>query len=277
MENGQPKISIVTPSYNQGIFLEETIQSVLNQDYSNLEYIIIDGGSTDNSIDIITKYQHRLAYWESNKDRGFGHAINKGFSRASGDIFCWLNSDDLLLPDALRLIGNYFCSYSNVGLVFGNRHIIDAKSALRRKRDYFFYFPGQFKYGKTLPQECTFWRREVHEQVGGLDENLKFAIDFDLWCRISKVATVRHIPFYLGAFREQPLSKSATLEKIGIDERRSIVLKYYRRQPADYTFRVVHFLLGFMRRLYRLVGVSAIKRFLIGKRIRFSVMKKENL
>jgi glycosyltransferase involved in cell wall biosynthesis len=262
-----PKISVITPSFNQGEFIEETIKSVLSQGYPSLEYIVIDGGSTDNSVEVITKYENSLSYWVSEKDKGFGDAINKGFSRATGDILCWLNSDDLFLPGALLAVGKYFEKNKDTGLIFGDRHIIDTKSNLMYKRDYFFYFPNQLKFGKALPQECTFWRREVLLRAGPLDEQLKFAIDFDLWCRISMISTIRHIPLYLGAFREQPLSKSSTITKTGIEERDRIILKYFRKIPSAFQFRLFHLVLGVTRRIFKFTGINTLKRRMILNKI----------
>jgi len=122
------KISIITPSYNQGQFLEETIISVLNQDYPNLEYIIIDGGSTDKSVEIIKKYEKYLTYWVSEKDRGQTHAINKGFIKSSGSILNWLNSDDLLVPGAINSVSKAFSKHSEADFCFGDFSIIDTQS-----------------------------------------------------------------------------------------------------------------------------------------------------
>jgi glycosyltransferase involved in cell wall biosynthesis len=255
-----PRISVITPSYNQGLFLEETIMSVLNQAYPNLEYIIMDGGSTDNSVDIIKKYASQLTYWESEKDRGFGHAINKGFEKATGEIVCWLNSDDLFLPGTLTIVAKYFNANADVDLVFGNRHVIDKDSKFLYTRDYFFYLPGQLKFGKTFPQECTFWRRKVFSETGKLDENLKYTIDLDLWCRISKAGRIRHIPFYLGAFRNQPQSKSSTIAHIGEEEKRSVITKYFNRYPGKLQMNLFQMMFGMMRRCYRAVGLTRIKK-----------------
>ncbi|MBL0744028.1 glycosyltransferase family 2 protein [Chryseolinea lacunae] len=259
--NAWPKISIVTPSYNQGKFLEETILSVLSQEYPNLEYIIIDGGSTDQSVEIIRQYADRLSYWESERDRGFGHAINKGFSRATGEILCWLNSDDVLLPGALLTVGKYFARHADVGLVFSDRHVIGEQSDLLFKRKYFFYLPGQLRFAKTLPQECTFWRRTAFDKAGPyLNEELKFAIDLELWCRLSKVTTFRHIPLFLGAFRDQPLSKSTTLLDLGRTERQAIIAKYFERYPSQLALKVYQAWLTTLRRVYRLLGIESWKR-----------------
>ena len=122
------KISIVTPSYNQSPYLEKTIQSVLNQNYPNLEYIIMDGGSTDGSVDIIKKYSKFITYWESNPDKGQADAIYRGFERASGDIIAWINSDDFYLDGALKAVGNYFSKYPSIEWLAGNGIIVDEDS-----------------------------------------------------------------------------------------------------------------------------------------------------
>ena len=261
MDEALPKISIVTPSFNQGMFLEETIQSVLSQQYPNLEYMIIDGGSNDNSVNIIKQYAPRLSYWESERDRGFGHAINKGFARAKGSIVCWLNSDDVLLPGALLTVGKYFAKHPEVGLVFGDRHIINDQSKLLSKRKYFFYLPGQLRFAKTLPQECTFWRRTAFEEAGAyLNEELKFAIDLELWCRLSKVARFKHIPFFLGSFRDQPQSKSSTLLELGRTERQRIVRQYFNNYPSPLGLKMYQLWLTTLRRFYRALGFETWKR-----------------
>jgi glycosyltransferase involved in cell wall biosynthesis len=146
------KISIITPSFNQGKFIEETIQSVFSQEYTNLEYIIIDGNSTDNSIDIIQKYSEQLSYWISEKDHGQAAAINKGFNIASGDIIGWLNSDDILLPGALDKISNAFISHPDIDVVYGDYFFIDENSKILLKKK---EIPVDFKimlYGKDLTQ-----------------------------------------------------------------------------------------------------------------------------
>lgn len=256
-----PKISLITPSFNQGKFLRDTITSVLSQGYPTLEYIIIDGGSNDDSVDIIREYAPRLTYWESEKDNGFGHAINKGMARATGDIVGWLNSDDVLLPGALLTVGKYFQKHPDVGLVFGDRHVINERSELMFRRKYFFYMPGQFRFAKTLPQECTFWRKKTFDAVGGrLNEELRFAIDLDLWCRLSRITTIRHIPFFLGAFRDQPLSKSATLLDVGLHERKNIITRYFKRYPSPVALKIFQLWLGFLRKLFRATGLEAWKR-----------------
>src|SRR5215831_15323038 len=159
-----PRISIVTPSYNQGEFLEQTILSVLDQKYSNLEYIIIDGGSTDNSIDIIKKYARHLAYWTSEPDRGAADAIAKGFAKATGEIMAYLNSDDIYMPGALEAAAERL-SNANADLVYGNAEWIDpAGSRIAERRQTPFSGLGYLYGGFDLQQPTTFWKRDMFDK-----------------------------------------------------------------------------------------------------------------
>lgn len=208
-----PLVSIVTPSFNQGQFLEETILSVLRQDYPNIEYIIIDGGSTDGSIDIIQKYQDRLAYWVSERDRGQAHAINKGFAKARGSVMNWLCSDDILEPSMVSISMHYMFKYPNVGLTYGDRVRIDAKGNIYSLQRYPAFKPYFLRWGFSIPQETVLFRRELFEAVGRIDESLQMAMDFDLWCRLSKVSSVLHIPAFLGRFRAHIFNKSSVFSR----------------------------------------------------------------
>ena len=176
-----PKISIVTPNYNYGRFLEETIRSVLLQGYPNLEYIIIDGGSTDNSVEIIKKYEPWLAYWVSEPDRGQSDAINKGFKKATGDILGWINSDDLYLPGALRRVALMFAK-TGCDILSGNTVYLENGCRSVKKR------PTLFSVGKMLrtyrspaPQPSTFWLRECWDMYGPLDVHLHYRMDWALF------------------------------------------------------------------------------------------------
>lgn len=184
-----PKISIVTPSYNQGSFLEKTIQSVLNQNYPNLEYIIVDGGSKDNSVEIIKKYENHIHYWVSEKDNGQSDAINKGFSKATGEIYYWINSDDYLVPNILKKVGEYNWE-KNVGLLVGIGSIIDLKGNILYTPSYYepiiteklFEWTG----GKDFMQPACFFSKQAWEDCGPLNKSLYFCMDVDLWINISK-------------------------------------------------------------------------------------------
>jgi len=203
-----PKITIVTPSFNQAEFLERTILSVINQDYLNLEYIIVDGGSTDGSIDIIKKYESHLAYWISESDNGQSHAINKGFKKATGDIYNWLNSDDILYPGVLKIIADYYQRTPQIHVYFGDRIIINCKDDIIGINEGPSFKNWESKYYLKIPQEATFFTRDIWEKVDGLDEELHYTMDVDLWRRFLKHSRFKHIPYFIGAYREHDLSKS---------------------------------------------------------------------
>jgi len=197
-----PKVTIITPSYNQARYLEATIRSVLEQDYPNLEYIIIDGGSNDGSVEIIQKYADKLAYWVSEKDRGQTDAINKGFARASGEILAWLNSDDTFQPGAVREAVDYLNTHPNSGMVYGDAMFINADGEVIGR------FPGaQTDYRKLrqgyvhVAQQASFFRAALWKQVGPLDPTFYFAMDYDLWVRLARVSKLDYLPRWWANFR----------------------------------------------------------------------------
>ncbi len=178
------KLSIITPSYNQGQFLEQTIDSVLSQGYAHLEYIIIDGGSTDQSVEIIKKYQKHLAYWVSEPDRGQTHAINKGLSRATGEVFNWINSDDYYEPNTFKRLASHFLDPS-VLVVCGIGNIIEADGTFVRKSrgsDVYESLSKTIGWAR-MDQPETFFRRSVLDEIGLLDERLHFLMDRDIWIK----------------------------------------------------------------------------------------------
>ncbi len=207
----QPLVSIVTPSFNQAQFLEKTIQSVLSQSYRNIEYIVVDGGSTDGSREIIERYADRLRAWISEPDNGQSDAINRGFRLASGGILAWLNSDDTYLPDAVEQAVAYLNAHPETGLVYGHAYYVDATGA--RIAEYpsgITNHKGLRRGVNTIPQQSTFFRRKVWEMVGPLDPSLFYAMDYDLWVRISAVTPIAYLPRPLAHFRIHDASKSRT-------------------------------------------------------------------
>ncbi|MCA1630481.1 MAG: glycosyltransferase, partial [Acidobacteria bacterium] len=185
-DNSLPRITVVTPSYNQAEFLEQTIRSVLLQDYPDLEYIIIDGGSSDGSVEIIKKYEGHFAYWCSEPDRGQSHAINKGFARATGRIMCWLNSDDFYLPGTLRFAAESLADGTGNSAIVGHalRVYADGRPPVKLEGKYENLTRLlQFWWGYEMHQPSIFWRREVFERVGLLDESQHYIMDFDYWVR----------------------------------------------------------------------------------------------
>jgi glycosyltransferase involved in cell wall biosynthesis len=202
-------VSIITPSYNQAKFLEATIRSVIEQDYPEFEYIIVDGGSTDGSVDIIKKYANHLAWWVSEKDKGHADALNKGFARAKGEIIAWLNSDDTYYPGAISDAVRVLQSNPQVGMVYGDADITDMDGKLigrfaSRQTNYRNLLRGSVH----IPQATTFFRAERYRQLGPLSLNLFFAFDYDLWVKISKVSQLLYIPRTWATFRLHEAGKS---------------------------------------------------------------------
>ncbi len=200
--NTQPLVSIVTPSYQQARYLEETIQSVINQDYPRIEYLVVDGDSTDGSQKIIQRYADRITWWVSEPDQGQTDAINKGFSHASGQVYAWLNSDDTYQPGAISQAVAYLLEHPEAGLVYGDCDFIDSsgkvigrfnaqQTSLRRLQ----------RGGVYIPQQAAFWRAELWKQVGPLDPSFYFAMDYDLWVRLAQVAEVHYTPQPWANFR----------------------------------------------------------------------------
>jgi FkbM family methyltransferase len=216
-----PKLSIVTPSYGQANFIERTINSVLNQEYPNLEYFIQDGGSTDGTVEVLKKNGHLLTGWKSEPDNGQSQAINRGFLNTSGEIMAWLNSDDLLLPGAINTVIEYFNQHPHIDVVYGNRLMIDDDDMEIGRWILPDHCEKTLAWADYIPQETLFWRRSIWEKAGGkIDESFQFAMDWDLLMRFYNVgATFGHIPQFLGAFRVHSQQKtSAEMDKIGLEE-----------------------------------------------------------
>ncbi len=252
-----PKISIVTPSYNQGQFLEDTIQSVLNQGYSNLEYIIIDGCSTDNSVEIIKKYADKLAYWVSEPDSGQSEAINKGFRRAGGEILAWINSDDVYYPGVLARIAKYFTNHSEIDFLFGYHDDIDENGRVFRKGTYLPYVPHAFRHGfAQICQPTSFWRRQVWEQCGPLDESIHLSMDYDLFCRVVKQGLcIRSIPIRVCQFRYHASSKSVMNKKEIRLLSKKLLVKYFPEISNPIVYSLAFFETLFFRAVRRVKRV----------------------
>jgi glycosyltransferase involved in cell wall biosynthesis len=185
------------------------MRSVLEQDYPSLEYVVIDGGSSDGSKAIIAKYARALAHWESAPDGGQTHALIKGFRHCAGEVLGWLCSDDLLLPGALRTVGEFFRSHPRVAAVYGDALWIDAEGGfLRPKKEIDFNRFVLLHDHNYVPQPSMFWRRSLYERVGGLDARFELAMDADLWERFSAVTRIAHIPAFLSCMRFHPQQKT---------------------------------------------------------------------
>jgi len=204
--NDYPKISIITPNFNGIRHLENTILSVLDQNYPNLEYIIIDGGSTDGSVELIEKYSNSIAYWESKPDNGLYHAIQKGFRKSTGEIMGWINSDDRFLSGSLFTISELFTLNKDVHWIQGYPVVIDDENRIVFHRpavgSKFFFYLKDFMNGSFIQQESTFWTRHLWEKAGGyISTEYKFAGDFELWIRFYHHETLYLTDAMLGAFR----------------------------------------------------------------------------
>ena len=222
-------ISLVTCSYQQGRYIGATISSVVAQDYPRLEYIVIDGGSNDDSVNIIKSYERSLAYWVSEPDRGQTDALIKGFCRATGEIQGWLCSDDLLLPGALEAINGFFQNNPEVNAVYGDALWIDGEGKFIRPKKEIKFNRFVFLYDHNyVPQPSMFWRSSLYNAVGGLDSRLNLAMDSDLWERFSARTKIAHLPRYLSCMRYYPDQKTRSMRQEG---RREDSLVRYRKKP----------------------------------------------
>jgi glycosyltransferase involved in cell wall biosynthesis len=226
-----PKISIVTPSYQQGQYLEETIRSVLRQGYPNLEYFVMDGGSTDRSVEIIRKYESWLTFWTSEPDGGQADAIGRGFQRATGEILAWINSDDYYEPGAFMRVGQRFAAQPDLVFANGDVNLVSEESQYRRRlfamRPSFFFAANYGQHG--WPQPGCFWRRAAYEQVGGIDSSLHFCMDKDLFIRLVKSGRSGRISGPpLANFRVHAQSKTSQLYELGQLETAALIKKYGR-------------------------------------------------
>ncbi|MGE0887032.1 MAG: glycosyltransferase family 2 protein [Blastocatellales bacterium] len=229
-----PKISIITPSYNQAQFLERTMLSVLGQNYPNLEYIVIDGGSTDGSVEIIKKYEHLLAYWVSERDRGQSHALNKGFERASGDIIGWLNSDDLYCAGAFKRVAEACQSQPDTDAWYGGIYIADSEDRILNALWPLDPDPAYTVFvGLDIHQQALFWRRELMERVGLTDESLHFAMDWDFIIRLLLAGRFQRIRHQLGVFRLHEAAKTTNQSDVGERDRRVLLERYAGHFPPS--------------------------------------------
>jgi glycosyltransferase involved in cell wall biosynthesis len=266
-----PKISIVTPSFNQGQYIEQTILSIINQGYPNLEYIIIDGGSTDNTVDIIKKYQRHISYWVSEPDRGQSDALNKGLAKCTGDIFNWINSDDYLEPNALFAVAKSFdedvdivCGYSRLFFDEGNATIMEHRTEL-------FPLLEQTIVEQRINQQGMFYKLAIARKLGGINTELHYVMDLELWWRYLSCygqERIKQIPNLLAHFRIHNMSKTGACDKKFRQEEASIwnhLLKQLRigKVWADYFETAVIYKCGTWK--FSAIKVNELKSQLANK------------
>ena len=252
----RPKVTIVTACLNSERYIKETIESVLAQTYPNIEYIVIDGQSTDSTPEIIRHYAERLSYWVSEPDTGMYQAINKGIRRATGQIVAYLNSDDVYPAHAVEKAVETFASHPGADAIYGDLDYIDDKSRILRRYRYpaFSYTCFVCMGYSSIPQPAAFWLASVHERVGFFDETLRMAADFDFFARIGRSGKIIHVPDVLALHRRH----GATLTHTGSDvNRREVELVRQRYVPSH--LRILQPLLG-------LAGTLRMKRLNLGGR-----------
>lgn len=264
-----PKISIVTPSLNQGKYIEATIRSVLDQNYPNLEYIIIDGGSTDETLEIIRRYKDGISVFVCEKDKGQSDAINKGFKRASGEIVGWLNSDDIYLPSTLFLIGTLFKKFPGSDWIVGSSIIMDSK--LKEVKT--FHYPKSKPctwveficnkyYGISLSQPPSFWSSRLIRAIGSLDTDLHYSFDYDMYCNAAFHGyrpCCMDIP--LAAIRHHPESKTSKGFLPFRKEQLITVNKYMGRCPDKERYKLIWYRRYLMSRIIKLRIVGYARRY----------------
>ena len=230
-----PKISIVTPSFNQGRFLEETIQSILSQNYPNLEYVIVDGGSSDNSVEIIKKYSDRLHFWISEKDDGHGDAISKGFLHTSGEIMAWLNSDDKYTPWSLQIVSRIFTLFPHVNWIVGFNSWWSADGVMthasRVPKNIYDFLLGNYAW---IQQESVFWRRTLWEKAGAyIGTEYKFMVDGELWTRFFLHEDLYSVDCILGGYRSHSNNRATQNYDSCLREMHRAVLRMREKCSSD--------------------------------------------
>lgn len=284
----KPLVSIITPSFNQGAYIEETINSVLDQGYPNVEYIVVDGGSTDNTLDILRKYDQKIT-WLSEKDNGQADAINKGIRMTEGKIVAWLNSDDVYLPGAIQRVVDCFHQHPNIKMVYGKSHFIDTNGKIVGRyptEPFDFERLAMFNF---ICQPSAFFKRDAFDDVGKLNLGLHYVLDYDLWIRIAQKFKVKYLPEFLSSYRLHETSKTVAYDhalrnhKEGLDT----ALKYYNWAPANRVYGYYYHLiepklpqfLGKFRILTIVLGLllSMVKYLQLNKGIRYADVKALSL
>ncbi len=241
--DGWPRITVVTPSFNQGEFIEATLRSVLDQNYPNLEYLVLDGGSTDDSAAIIKRYAPHLTYWHSRKDAGQADALRTGFAMATGDILCWLNSDDIFLPGALRTVGALFRRHHRTDVIYGNRLVIDRDGKVIDRHIWPWHLMAAHWWtGQPLAQECCFFRRAIYQRVGGIDASKFFIMDYDLFFRMWRAGKFRKTMEFLGCIRQHETTKGTRHLDVWQRELGEARERFGLREPGYFAVRMLNWI-----------------------------------
>ena len=228
-----PRISIVTPSYNQGAYIEATVRSVLMQRYPDVEYVVMDGGSKDDTMQRLEPYRAQLAHLQSAPDGGQSAAIADGFSRTTGEIMAYLNSDDILLPGALHFVADYFRRHPEVDFIYSHRAVMDENGRVIGHWILPRHSSHLMRRWDLIPQETCFWRRRLFERAGNVDPSYRFAMDYDLFVRFMAHGRMARVDRFLAAFRVHTTSKTSTqLTTIGEEEIRRVRRTYRLWSPA---------------------------------------------
>ena len=218
------RISVITPSYNQGRFIEQTILSVLNQNYPNFEHIVIDGGSTDNTIEILKRYSHLK--WISEPDKGQANAINKGFELATGQILAYLCSDDLYADGVFDFVNSYFKEHPNVDMIYGGCYFIDEDNRVLRRKKAVPFSRQKLLKANFIWQPTVFFRAEVYKRIGPFNEDLNFAFDYEWWIRASSCCNIQAVPQHLAYYRWHTSSKTVAQESRQLHEAYEVARRF---------------------------------------------------
>ena len=262
IEKTPPRITVITPSFNQAKYLERTILSVLNQEYPNLEYIIIDGGSKDGSLEIIKKYAGHLAYWVSEPDQGQSAAINKGLARASGDWVCWQNSDDIFYPQAFERVLKVIQSNPGLDVIFGDILLIDQHDHVIRQQCYVNpTFNSLLAEGMVISNQSAFWKASIHKKIGYMNESLHYCFDFEWFLRLLKGTKHNyHIPKFLGGLRIHGQTK-ASLKKDEFHKEVERIIKMYPAVRYKKYFLIRRFFLTLLNLKIEYLMKGLLRRF----------------